>query len=124
MLGEIISENDFYDYEAKYISDDTQLIIPAALPEALADEIRAMALSAFRVLKCWGMARVDFFVEHDGGRVWLNELNTLPGFTEGSMYPRLWDASGISLPHLVDRLIELAFERRAEQASLETHFRG
>ncbi len=124
VLGEIISANDFYDYEAKYISDDTQLIIPAALPEALADEIRAMALSAFRVLKCWGMARADFFVEHDGGRVWLNELNTLPGFTEGSMYPRLWDASGISLPHLVDRLIELAFERRAEQASLETHFRG
>ena len=124
VLGEIISANDFYDYEAKYVSDDTRLIIPAPLPEALADEMRAMAQKAFCVLKCWGMARVDFFVEREAGRVWLNELNTLPGFTEGSMYPRLWDASGISLPHLVDRLIELAFERHAEQASLETHFRG
>lgn len=124
VLGEIISANDFYDYEAKYVSDDTRLLIPAALPEALADEMRAIAVTAFRVLKCWGMARVDFFVERDTNRVWLNELNTLPGFTEGSMYPRLWDASGISLPHLVERLIELAFERHREQSSLETHFRG
>ena len=71
-----------------------------------------------------GWARVYFFGERATNRVWLNELNTLPGFTEGSMYPRLWDASGISLPHLVERLIELAFERRSEQSSLETHFRG
>ena len=101
--GEIRTGRDFYDYEAKYHDDDTQLLIPAELPEATDQRIRQLAVEAFRVLKCWGMARVDFFVERDSGVVYVNELNTLPGFTEGSMYPRLWEASGISLPHLVDR---------------------
>jgi D-alanine-D-alanine ligase len=124
VLGEIIAANDFYDYEAKYVNDDTRLVIPAELPERVSDEIRGMAVEAFRVLKCWGMARVDFFIDRDTGQVLLNELNTLPGFTEVSMYPRLWEASGIALPHLVDRLIELALERHREQSSLETRFRG
>ena len=80
------------------------------------------AVSAFRALKCWGMARVDFFVERSGGRWYLNELNTLPGFTDGSMYPRLWAATGIALPELVDRLIELALERQRVQSRLVVRF--
>ncbi len=122
VLGEILSANDFYDYEAKYASDATRLLIPADLPEPVSERVRQLALDAFRVTKCWGMARVDFFVEHESHTVWLNELNTLPGFTEGSMYPRLWDASGIAPPALVDRLIELALERHREQSELETRF--
>src|SRR5262245_2471622 len=125
--GEITYAAEFYDYEAKYASDRTRLWIPADLPEALADELRAAALAAFRTLKCWGMARVDFFVERatrgsDGGRWYLNELNTLPGFTDGSMYPRLWAATGIALPALVDRLIELALERHRIQSRLVVRF--
>jgi len=125
--GEIVSPNEFYDYEAKYVSDDTQLLVPAPVSESLAEDLQEMAVAAFRALKCWGLARVDFFVvEGDGSnpRVLVNELNTLPGFTEGSMYPRLWQESGIALPELVDRLIELALERRAEQRSLETRFQS
>ncbi len=124
VLGEIRSANEFYDYEAKYVSDDTSLLIPAELPEQTTEEIRDMAAHAFQVLKCWGMARVDFFVERDTHAIHVNELNTLPGFTEGSMYPRLWEASGIALPHVVDRLIELAIERHHEQSELETRFRS
>ena len=112
VLGEIISAREFYDYEAKYVSDDTQLVI------------RSLALEAFRALKCWGMARVDFFVERESERTWVNELNTHPGFTDGSMYPRLWEATGIALPELLDRLIELALERHREQSSLEVRFRS
>ena len=85
---------------------------------------RCYALRAFKALKCWGMARVDFFFERKTGRVLLNELNTLPGFTDGSMYPKLWEASGIALPDLVDRLIELALERRRETAALEIRFKS
>ena len=124
VLGEIISPGEFYDYQAKYASDETQLLIPAELPSERTDEIRALALRAFRALKCWGMARVDFFVERESERVWLNELNTHPGFTDGSMYPRLWEASGIALPDLVDRLIELALERHRQQSSLELRFKS
>lgn len=124
VLGEIISAREFYDYEAKYVSDDTQLVIPAPLATERADQIRSLALEAFRALKCWGMARVDFFVERESERAWVNELNTHPGFTDGSMYPRLWEASGIALPELLDRLIELALERHREQSSLEVRFRS
>ena len=122
VLGEILSPNDFYDYEAKYASDETQLVIPADLPEAVAERVRSLSLEAFEVLKCWGMARVDFFVERRTSRVLVNELNTLPGFTDGSMYPRLWDASGLALPDLIDRLIELALERCRERHALETRY--
>lgn len=124
VLGEIVTGSEFYDYAAKYVSDETQLVIPAPLPDEVSERIRALALEAFRVLKCWGMARVDFFVDRNSHAVCLNELNTLPGFTEVSMYPRLWEASGISLPHVVDRLIELALERHREQISLETRFQS
>ncbi len=122
VLGEIAFESDFYDYEAKYASDDTQLIIPARLPEALSDEIRELAVQAFCAHKCWGLARVDFFVERNTERVLLNELNTLPGFTDGSMFARLWEATGIAIPEQVNRLIELAIDRHRERASLEIRF--
>ncbi|MCP4003354.1 MAG: D-alanine--D-alanine ligase [bacterium] len=124
VLGEVAFSGEFYDYEAKYVSDDTRLMIPADLPEPLAEQMRETALKAYRALKCWGMARVDFFVERNGGNFWLNELNTLPGFTDGSMYARLWDASGIAVPELVDHLLELALERGREQQSLEIRFRS
>ncbi len=124
VLGEIIAAREFYDYEAKYVTDDTQLVIPAPLNAELTDRIRTLALDAFRALKCWGMARVDFFVSREDNRVWLNELNTHPGFTDGSMYPRLWEASGIALPELLDRLIELALERQREQQALEIRFKS
>jgi len=122
LLGEIGHRGEFYDYEAKYVSDSTELVIPAPLPEALSDRVRSLAVEAFMALKCWGFARVDFFIDRRSERVYLNELNTLPGFTEGSMYPRLWEASGIALPELVDRLIELALERHREQGALVTRY--
>ena len=124
VLGEIIAAREFYDYEAKYVTDDTQLVIPAPLDPEPTERIRGLALDAFRALKCWGMSRVDFFVGREDGRVWLNELNTHPGFTDGSMYPRLWEASGIALPELIDRLIELALERQQEQQALEIRFKS
>ncbi len=119
VLGEIRFASEFYDYEAKYASESTQLQIPADVTSAQSDEMRSIALQAFRALKCWGMARVDFFLERKTGKPYLNELNTLPGFTNGSMYPKLWEATGIALPKLVSRLIEHALERRRETASLE-----
>jgi D-alanine-D-alanine ligase len=122
-LGEIRYAGEFYDYEAKYASDETRLLIPADLSEEKSEELRGLALRAFQALKCWGMARVDFFVERSSERVYIGELNTHPGFTEGSMYPRLWDYSGIALPEQVDRLIELALQRDRERQALEVRFR-
>ncbi len=111
VLGEIVPRREFYDYEAKYGDEDTELIIPADLPPALAQRIRAMAVTAFRALELSGLARVDFFVLKDSGQVYINEVNTLPGFTSISMYPKLWEASGLPYPELLDRLVELAIER-------------
>jgi D-alanine-D-alanine ligase len=122
VLGEIGYRGEFYDYEAKYVSDSTELVIPAPLADALSEQVRSLAVAAFCALKCWGLARVDFFIDRRGEQVYLNELNTLPGFTDGSMYPRLWEASGIAPPELVDRLIELALERRREQDALVTRY--
>ena len=120
VLGEIVPDRRraFYDYAAKYQSDATELIIPAPLPQAVTEQIRALSVAAFRATKCWGMARVDFFVERGTDRVVLNELNTLPGFTSVSMYPLLWQATGLELPALIDRLIELALERDRERRAL------
>lgn len=111
VVGEIVPGNEFYDYRAKYVDDNSDLIIPADLPETIAREIQRISLAAFRAIDAWGMARVDFFVARDLSRVWLNEINTIPGFTRISMYPKLWEASGVPYPALVDRLIELAMER-------------
>ena len=122
-LGEIRYAGEFYDYEAKYASDQTQLLIPADLSGEKSEELQELALRAFLALKCWGMARVDFFVEHSSERVYIGELNTHPGFTDGSMYPRLWEYSGIALPEQVDRLIELALLRDRQRRALEVRFR-
>jgi D-alanine-D-alanine ligase len=104
-------EHEFYDFEAKYLPEEhTELDIPAKLPDDVASELRALAARAFEAVGCEGLARVDFFVMPDGSLV-VNEINTMPGFTPTSMYPRMWDASGVSYPELVDRLIALALQR-------------
>jgi D-alanine-D-alanine ligase len=109
--GEILPCAEFYDYEAKYVLNDSKLIIPAELPQETAETIRRLAVRAFKAVDCAGLARVDFFVTHDDGRVIINEINTLPGFTRISMYPKLWEASGIHYSELIERLIQLAIER-------------
>jgi D-alanine-D-alanine ligase len=123
--GEIVPKAEWYDYEAKYVDERTELLVPAPLDEEQVAEAQRLALEAFRVLEGAGLARVDFFLDRDTGRFYLNELNSLPGFTEVSMYPRLWQASGLSYPALLDRLIELALERgRARQGLERTYRRG
>jgi D-alanine-D-alanine ligase len=115
VCGEILPSREFYSYESKYIDGTSGLIIPAPLPEEISECIREYAVRAYKAIDCAGMARVDFFLEKDTNRVYLNELNSIPGFTKISMYPKLWEASGLSYNKLVDRLIELALERKAER---------
>ena len=120
--GEIIPSNDFYDYQAKYIDDRSELVIPAQLGEKLTAEVRSMAVEVFKAVDGSGMGRVDFFVDPSAETIVVNEINTIPGFTQISMYPKLWEATGLSYPHLLDRLIELALERFQEKAELKTIF--
>ena len=108
--GEIVPSREFYDYRAKYLDEASQLIIPAPLPEEVVEEVQRMAVAAFRVVECTGMARVDFLYLQPR-ELWVNELNTIPGFTAISMYPKMWEASGIPYPELLNRLVELAIER-------------
>ncbi len=115
VVGEIVSSNEFYDYRAKYLDGKSQTIIPADIPQATAEEIRRQAVQAFLALDLSGLARVDFFIERETGQVYINEVNTLPGFTSISMYPKLWEASGLPYDQLLDRLIELAIERHADR---------
>ena len=122
VLGEIIPCNEFYDYKAKYVDGRSELIIPADVPEESSSRIRHMAILAYRLIDCAGMARADFLVRADTGEVFINELNTIPGFTEISMYPKLWEASGLPYPKLVDRLIELALERHEDKSRSRTSF--
>jgi D-alanine-D-alanine ligase len=103
---------EFYDYDDKYREDNAKLLIPAPISDAVTEEVRSLAVKAFRVAGISGMARVDFFLERGTDRVLVNELNTLPGFTAISMYPKLWEASGLPLPALLDELIRLAIERK------------
>src|SRR6195256_6783222 len=114
--GEIVPHREFYDYAAKYLEEGTRLLIPAKLNRAQIKRIQAFALAAFRALELSGMARVDFFVEKKGGKIFLNEVNTIPGFTSISMYPKMWEASGIPFRQLIDKLIDLALEQHAEKA--------
>ncbi len=114
--GEIVPHREFYDYAAKYLEEGTQLLIPAKLKSAQAKRIQKYAVDAFRALELSGMARVDFFLEKKGGKIYLNEVNTIPGFTSISMYPKLWEASGIPFRELSDKLIALALEQHAEKA--------
>lgn len=110
-VGEILPCNEFYDYRAKYIDNNSMAIIPADLPENTIAKIREYSVRAFRVLDCAGLSRVDFFVHKETGEIFINEINTLPGFTNISMYPKLWEASGIPYNELIERLINLAAER-------------
>lgn len=114
VVGEILPSHEFYDYESKYLDQATRLIIPADLPESVANQAREMAVEAFLALDCAGLARVDFLVAANTLEVYLSEVNTMPGFTSVSMYPKLWEASGVPYAELIDRLIALAIERHAE----------
>ena len=114
--GEIVPHREFYDYRAKYLEEGSQILIPAKLKPAQVKTIQEYAVEAFRALELSGMARVDFFLEKKGGKIYLNEVNTIPGFTSISMYPKMWEASGISFRELIDTLIELALEMHREKA--------
>jgi D-alanine-D-alanine ligase len=105
----VVGGREFYDFEAKYLENSTELIVPAVLPTEVAEEVRRLALQAFEALSCEGLARVDFFV--DGDRITVNEVNTMPGFTPVSMFPTMWAVSGVSYPKLIDRLIRTALSR-------------
>jgi D-alanine-D-alanine ligase len=114
--GEIVPHREFYDYAAKYLEEGTKLLIPADLKPVQVKKFQHLAVQAFRALELSGMARVDFFLGKEGGKIYLNEVNTIPGFTSISMYPKLWEASSIPFPQLIDKLIELALEQHAEKA--------
>jgi len=115
VIGEVIVNNEFYDYQAKYIDQSSYTVVPADIPKVTAEEIRRMSIQAFLALDLSGLARVDFFLEKETNRIYINEVNTLPSFTPQCMYPKLCEASGLSYPHLLDRLIELAMERHADR---------
>jgi D-alanine-D-alanine ligase len=112
--GQILPGREFYDYEAKYIEDTTALLVPAALDPEMTARVQEIAVQAFRVTGCRGMARVDFFVDTKAREAYVNELNTIPGFTRISMYPKMWEASGLSFPELVRKLVNLALDRQAQ----------
>jgi D-alanine-D-alanine ligase len=119
-LGEIRPSGEFYDYQAKYVDDRSELIVPADLADELAIRLRRTAVRAFRALDLAGFARVDFLVERGSGGFYLNEVNTLPGFTPISMFPKLWEQDGLPFPRLIERLVQLAIERSSEQANRRT----
>jgi D-alanine-D-alanine ligase len=121
--GEVLPSREFYSYESKYVDGTSGLLIPAPLPDETATKIRQMAVRAYQAIDCAGMARVDFFLEKGSGEIFLNELNSIPGFTSISMYPKLWEATGLSYRGLVDRLIELALERKTDRSRTERRFR-
>jgi len=120
--GEIVPSNEFYDYDAKYVDGKSLAIIPAKLPTELIKKIQKAAVTAFKILDLAGMARIDFFVQKGSNKFYLNEVNTLPGFTSISMYPKLWAKSGLSYPKLLDELIDLAIQRHQEKNILETSY--
>jgi D-alanine-D-alanine ligase len=122
VVGEVIPAREFYDYEAKYHDPQTRFMIPARIAADTQRDARALAIQAFKAIGGAGMARVDFFLDRSDGKLWVNEINTIPGFTSMSVYPRLWAASGISYPQLIDRLIQLALERYADQARNRTRY--
>src|SRR5207247_1249778 len=118
--GEVVPSREFYDYEAKYIDEGSKLLIPAPLTATQTEEVRALAVAAFKAIDGAGMARVDFLLAGDSGVFYLNDVNTIPGFTTISMYSKLWAASGLAYPQLLDRLIALALERHAEKQHVRT----
>jgi D-alanine-D-alanine ligase len=120
VVGEIRPKHGFYDYAAKYINDDSELLIPAPIDAVLAEEIRAMAIAVYMAIDCAGLGRVDLMLDKDNGELYVNEINTLPGFTSISMYPKLWEASGVPYSKLLDYLIEFAISRNRVKAALKT----
>jgi D-alanine-D-alanine ligase len=118
--GEVIPSREFYDYEAKYIDEGSKTVIPADIPASLATQVQRLSVAAFQAIDCAGMARVDFLLSRTSGALFVNEVNTIPGFTTISMYSKMWAASGVSYPELLDRLIALAQERHAEKQQLRT----
>jgi D-alanine-D-alanine ligase len=126
VVGEVRPRREFYDYVAKYLAepgsaDESELLIPAQISDELAEEARTLALRAYTAIDCAGMGRVDLLLERGSNRLYINEINTIPGFTRISMYPKLWEASGLSYPKLLDRLIALALERDEEKQRIQTH---
>jgi D-alanine-D-alanine ligase len=124
--GEIIPGREFYSYEAKYIDtgdEASELLIPAPLSAEMTEDVQELAVRAYKAIDCAGMARVDFLLSGETDTLYVNELNTIPGFTDISMYPKLWEASGIPYPELIDRLIELALERHTDKARTEVSYR-
>ena len=113
--GEIVPSTEFYDYNAKYLDEGSQLIIPAKLSKAQTKEVQRLAIGAFKAVDCSGLARVDFLMDPKSQKIYLNEINTMPGFTAISMYPKLWAASGVPYPDLIERLIQLGLERYGEK---------
>jgi D-alanine-D-alanine ligase len=122
--GEVVPGDEFYSYRAKYIDDTSELHIPADMDEASAEEARRMAIEAYKAIDGAGMARVDFLMERDSGELYLNEINTIPGFTKISMYPKLWEASGLPYSELLDRLVDLAIERHEQKGNLVRRYGG
>ncbi len=121
--GEVIPDREFYDYDSKYSAHSrTQLVIPAELPGALLNEAQQLGVRAFRALDACGYARVDFFLERGTGRLFVNEINTIPGFTSISMFPKMWEAAGLAYAQLVARLVSLGFERHKQRARLRTDY--
>lgn len=116
--GEIVSSGEYYDYQAKYIDGKSQMLIPAPLDTEVADTVRDLAITAFKAVACTGLCRADFFITKSTGQIWINEVNTMPGFTAYSMYPLLWRETGMSYDALIDRLISLAVERYEERKEL------
>jgi D-alanine-D-alanine ligase len=124
VVGEVVPSNDFYDYAAKYIDGRSRLLIPAPLSPALSARVRELAVAAFMAIDGAGLARVDFLLSGETGELYINELNTMPGFTTISMYPKLWEASGLPYDELVQRLLDLALERHQEKTRSATTFDG
>jgi D-alanine-D-alanine ligase len=121
VAGEIVAGGEFYDYSDKYVDTKSQLVIPARLAADRSDEVRRMAVAAFKAIGASGFARVDFFVERGTNRLYLNEINTIPGFTNISMYPKLWEATELKYPRLIERLIALGIERsKGRKARVES----
>ena len=113
--GEIVPSKEFYDYDAKYLDEGSQLVIPAKLSKAETKKVRELAIAAFQAVDCSGLARVDFLMDPKSRKLYVNEINTMPGFTAISMYPKLWGATGLSYPDLIDRLVQLGIERHKEK---------
>lgn len=124
VAGEIVPSREFYDYEAKYVDEGSALIIPAPIPSETAEAARRHAVQAFLAIDAAGLARVDYLLDRDSGQLYLNEINTIPGFTSISMYPKLWEASGVSYSDLIDRLVSLALERQAEKDQTIKSYEG